>query len=173
MFFWYVNVCIFWKCIQYIIHWDKAQMLKQFLSDKINGTKNDLCFLLRVPAHHSFTFNLRFLWTKAKRFDSLKLFVGFSIFDYGSFLLKFIFLFSKMHGLFNLKYHNSSQNQNRKATHSFAPRPLIFKLQQKVLKFTDICKSWSSPKSDRPGDKCFKLRKLKFWERQFFPNSNF
>ena len=67
-----------------------------------------------------------------------------------------------MHGLFNLKYHNSSQNQNRKATHSFAPRPLIFKLQQKVLKFTDICKSWSSPKSDRPGDKCFKLRKLKF-----------
>ena len=31
---------------------------------------------------------------------SLKLGVGFSIFDSVSFLLKFLFLFSKMHGLF-------------------------------------------------------------------------
>ena len=47
-----------------------------------------------------------------------------------------------------LKRHNSFQNQNNwKATHSFAPRPLIFKLQQ-VLKFNDICVSWSSPKGD-------------------------
>ena len=30
----------------------------------------------------------------------------------------------------------------------FAPRPLIFKLQQEVLKFNDICVSWSSPKTD-------------------------
>ena len=37
-----------------------------------------------------------------------------------------------------LKRHNSFQNQNnRKATHSFAPRPLIFKLQQEVL-FNEI-----------------------------------
>ena len=40
------------------------------------------------------------------------------------------------------------QNQNNgKATHAFAPRPLIFKLKQKVLKF-NICVSWSSPKVD-------------------------
>ena len=54
-----------------------------------------------------------------------------------------------MHGLFSLtlKCHNSFQNENNeKATHSFAPRPLIFKLQQKVLKFKDIFMSWSSPK---------------------------
>ena len=45
--------------------------------------------------------------------------------------------------------HNYFQNENnRKATHSFAPRPLIFKLQQEVLKFNDICVSWSSPKTD-------------------------
>ena len=25
-----VKVCIFWKCIQYAIHWDKTQMLKKF-----------------------------------------------------------------------------------------------------------------------------------------------
>ena len=38
-----------------------------------------------------------------------------------------------------LKRHNCFQNENtRKATLSFAPRPLIFKLQQEVLKFNDI-----------------------------------
>ena len=52
-----------------------------------------------------------------------------------------------MHGLFDFKRDNSFQNErNRKATHSFAPRPLIFKLQQEVLKFNDIFVSWSSPK---------------------------
>ena len=34
-----------------------------------------------------------------RRFVSLKLCVGFSIFDSASFLLNFIFLFNKMHGL--------------------------------------------------------------------------
>ena len=29
--------------------------------DRINGTKNVLCFLSRAPTHHSFTFDLRFL----------------------------------------------------------------------------------------------------------------
>ena len=39
-----------------------------------------------------------------------------------------------MHGLFDLKRHDSFQDENnRTTTHSFAPRPLIFKLQQKVL----------------------------------------
>ena len=47
-----------------------------------------------------------------------------------------------------LKRHNFFQNKNnRKATHSFAPRPLIFKLQREVLKF-NICANWSSPKTD-------------------------
>ena len=45
--------------------------------------------------------------------------------------------------------HNSFQNQsNKKPTHSFAPRPLTFKLQQEVLNFNDICVSCSSPKTD-------------------------
>ena len=39
--------------------------------------------------------NLRFSY----ELSSLKLFVGFSIFDSVPFLLKFIFLFIKMHGL--------------------------------------------------------------------------
>ena len=41
-----------------------------------------------------------------------------------------------------LKHHN------RNVTHSFSSRPLIFKLQQEVLKFSDICVNCTSPKSD-------------------------
>ena len=60
--FWYVKVCIFWKSVQNIIHWHKRQMFKKFPSDKINSTKNALFFLSWAPTHHSFTFNLRFLY---------------------------------------------------------------------------------------------------------------
>ena len=49
----------------------------------------------------------------------------------------------------NLKRHNSFQNKNnRKTTHSFAPRPLTFKLQQEVSKFNYIFVIWSSPKTN-------------------------
>ena len=37
-------------------------MLKKIPSDKIKGTKNALFSLSRAPTHHSFTFNLRFLY---------------------------------------------------------------------------------------------------------------
>ena len=33
-FFLYVKVYIFWKCIQYTIHWHKTQMFKNFLRTK-------------------------------------------------------------------------------------------------------------------------------------------
>ena len=59
--FWYVKVYIFWKFIQYTIHWDKIKMLKKFLLDKINVTKNALFFLSRAQTHHSFAYNSRFL----------------------------------------------------------------------------------------------------------------
>ena len=48
-------------------------MLKKFRSDKINGTRNTLFFLSRDPTHHSFTFNLRYLY-------ELKHKVGLSLF---------------------------------------------------------------------------------------------
>ena len=51
--------------------------------------------------------------------------------------------------LLTLKGHKSFQNQNnKKPTHSFDPRPLIFKLQQEVLKFNGNFVSWSSPETD-------------------------
>ena len=88
--FWYVKVCIFWKCIQYTIHWDKTQMLKKFPSDKINGTKNALFFLSRAPTHHSFTFNLRFLY-------ELKHKVRLSKTECGIFHFRFCFVFIKVY----------------------------------------------------------------------------
>ena len=81
------------------------------------------------------------------RFVSLKLYVGFSISKSVSFLLKLIFVFNNMHGFFHIIRDNCFQNgNNRKSTHSFAPKSLIFKLQLQVLKFNDICVSWSFPK---------------------------
>ena len=50
--------------------------------------------------------------------------------------------------------HNSFQNQNnKKATHSFAPRRLVFKLQQEGLKFNNVFVSWSF--QTKQGDKFF------------------
>ena len=46
------------------------------------------------------------------------------------------------------KRYNSFQKNYRKATHSFASRPLIFKLHEEVRQFNHICVSWSSPKTD-------------------------
>ena len=60
--FWFVKVCIFLECIQYTINWDKAQMLRKILLDKISDTKDTLFLLSRAPTHHSFTFNLQFLY---------------------------------------------------------------------------------------------------------------
>ena len=75
--------------------------------------------------------------------------MGFSVFDSASLILTFIFLFNKKHDSWTLKRHNSFQDQNnRKVSHSFTVRLLIFKLQRNVWKFNDICVSWSSPKTD-------------------------
>ena len=80
-------------------------MLKKFPSDKINVTKNALFFLSRAATHHSFTFNLRFLYELKHKVRLSK-------------TVSWIFHFRSL----TLKRHNSFQNQNnRKVTHSFAP----------------------------------------------------
>ena len=43
------------------------------------------------------------IWAKAQSWSQKKLCVGFSIFDSASFLLNFVFLFNKMHVLFDFK----------------------------------------------------------------------
>ena len=76
-------------------------MSKKFSSDKINGTKNVLFFLSRAPTHHSSTFNLRLLYELKYKVRLSKTVRG--SFDSVSFLLKFIYLYNKMNGLFDFK----------------------------------------------------------------------
>ena len=57
---------------------------------------------------------------------------------------------------FNLRFFSESKDKVLSKTmcvgfsifNSFAPRLLIFKLQQEVLKFNNICLNWSSSKTD-------------------------
>ena len=88
--FWYVKVCLLWKCIQYTIYWDKTQTLKKFPSDKINRTKNALFFLSRALTHHSLTFIFQFLY-ELKRKNCLSKTVS-EIFDF-----RFCLIFIKVH----------------------------------------------------------------------------
>ena len=95
---------MFWKCIQYAIQRDKTQMSKTFPLDKINGRKNFFFFLheLKLLRFLPLTCDSYMSWNT--RVVSLKLCVEFSVFNCGvSFLLKFIFLFNKMYGLFDIK----------------------------------------------------------------------
>ena len=68
----------------------KHKSLKRFPSDKRNGTKNALFPLLRAPTHHSFTFNLRFLY-------ELKHKVGLSEILCEIFHFQFRFVFIKVY----------------------------------------------------------------------------
>ena len=86
-------------------------MLKKFPSNKINGTKNALFFLLGAQTHHSFTFNLRFLYELKHK-----------VCLYKTVWFRFAFIndYIKRMDSLTLKRHDSSQNQNnRKATYSF------------------------------------------------------
>ena len=103
----------------------------------------------------------------------LKLCVGFSIFVFVSFLLNFIFLFTKSMDSLTLKLHNSFQNKNnRKARHSFAARPLIFKFSTRSFKSQWYPHELELPKK-WPGNELFELRKLEFWVRHFFSTVTF
>ena len=64
-------------------------MSKKIPSDKINSTKNALFFLSRAAIHHSFTFDLRFLY-------ELKHKVCLSKTVCGIFHFRFCFVFNKI-----------------------------------------------------------------------------
>ena len=82
------------------------------------------------------------------------------------FYLSLYFCSTKRMESLTLNRHNSFHyKNNRKATHAFASRPLLFKLQQEVWKFSDICLSWSSPKNDLETN--FLNLKSKFWVCHF------
>ena len=73
--FWYVIICIFWKCIQYTSHWDQTQMLKKFF--RINQTVQKMpSFFLRELRLISFTFNLQFLYELKRKVRLFKTVCG-------------------------------------------------------------------------------------------------
>ena len=98
----YVEVSIFWKCIQYTIYWDKTQILNKLPLDKINGTKMPSFFFLKPQLMAVLLLNCDSCMSSSTGLVCLKLCVGFSIFDSVSLLLQFTF-FNKMHGLFDFK----------------------------------------------------------------------
>ena len=102
------------------------------ISDKINGTKMPSFFFreLQLITVLLLICDSYMIWST--KFASLKLCVGFSIFDFP------VYIFAQQNAWTHTQSH----------THSFATRPLIFKLQIEVLKFNDICMSWGSPKTD-------------------------
>ena len=75
-------------------------MLKKFTSAKINGTKNALFFLWRAPTHHSFYFNLRFLYELKHKVRLPK--TVFEIFH-----IRFRFVFTKVYIFCSTKYMDS------------------------------------------------------------------
>ena len=91
---------------------------------------------------------MRFLYELwSTRFVSLKLCVGFSIFDSVWFSLKFVFVQKNAWTLWLENVIIPFKIKILQKSHRFVPRPLIFKLQQKVLKFNYICGSWISQKT--------------------------
>ena len=124
-------------------------MFKKFPSDEINGTKNALFFLSRAPTHHSFTFNLWFSFELNHKVHLSKTLCGIVHFRF-CFVFNKVYIFVQQNAwtlwLWNVITPFKIKIIER--LHIFVPRPLIFKLQQEVLKFDDICVSWSSPKTD-------------------------
>ena len=64
-------------------------MLIKYPSYKINGAKNALFFLSRAPAHHSFTFNLRFLYELKHKVHLSKTLCGIFHFRFRFVFIKF------------------------------------------------------------------------------------
>ena len=95
--------CIFWKCIQSTIYWDKIQMLKKLPADKISIIKNALFFFCKLQLITVLLLLCEYYMSWTIRFVFLKVYVQFSISKFVSFLLRFIFLFKKIYGPFNFK----------------------------------------------------------------------
>ena len=107
--FWYVTVCIFWKCIQYNRNLKKISLGQKTLR-KIPS------FLFRSNWSQLYLYTSWNTW-----FIPLKLCVGFFIFDSASILWNLYFCYTKSMESFTLKRHSFFQNKNhRTAKHSFA-----------------------------------------------------
>ena len=138
----YKSIFILISSIHYTL---RLKVLKKVSSDKINGTKLLTFFFGELQLITVSLLICDFYMSWSTRLVSLKL---FGIFHFWL-LLVFIKVYNFVQQNTWTSSHISFQNKNdRKATQSFAPTPLIFKLQQELLKFNDISVSWSWPKTD-------------------------
>ena len=85
-------------------------MLKKIPSDKINVTKNALFFLLRASTHHSFTFNLQFLYELKHKVCLSKTVLDFPFSIPFRFYYKVYIFVQQNAWTFTLKRYNSYQN---------------------------------------------------------------
>ena len=144
-------------------------MLIKFSSGKIKGAKNALFFFRELQLVTVLRFICDSCMSWNTRFVSLKMGVGFSFFNSFPFLLKLWFLFNKMCGPWFSKFPFKIKIVEK--PHTLYPRPLIFQLEQEVLKLNDICVSWSPPKTDIETN-FLNLEKWSF-ENVSFSNSHF
>ena len=109
--------------------------------DKTNGTKNALFFLSRAPTHHSFTFNLRFLYEMKYKVRLSKSFCGI-------FHFRFRFFFIKVYKKCQQKRHNSFKIKIIEQPHTLFLPDLWFLSSSKKFKNSMISAlSWSSLKT--------------------------
>ena len=144
--FLFVKVCIFWKCMQYTIHWDKTHMLKKFPLYKINDTKMPSFFFWKLQLI-SFTFNLWSLYELKYKVLVYKTVCKIFHFRFRIFCIK-VYIFVQQNAwilwLWNIIIPFKIKITEK--LHTVFPKDLIFKLQQEFLKNNDILVSWSSPK---------------------------
>ena len=125
---WYKKIYIFWKFIQYSIHWNKTQMLKKIPSDKINVTKNALFFSRELQLITDL------LWIRSSYTGMVhisKTVCGIFHFRFHFYQILY-FCSTNSIGSLNLKYNSYQNKNNGKVTHGFPPRPLNFMLQQEI-----------------------------------------
>ena len=104
-------------------------MLTKFPSDKLNVSKNAL-FLFLLFFFLASSKSPVLLLTEAQVHLS-KTVCGIFPLQFRLVFIKLYIFIQKRADSLTLKRHHSFQNKNnRKITHSFAPKPLIFKLQQ-------------------------------------------
>ena len=97
------SIYILREYMQYPFYLDKRQILKKIPSDKLNGTKKPSFFLHQLQLITVLLLTRDSFTSWSTGFVSLRVPAGFSFFDYVSSLLKVIFLFNKMHGLFDFE----------------------------------------------------------------------
>ena len=119
-------------------------------------------FLLQTPAHHSFTFKLRFFYGLRHKLRLSKTVWDFSFSFPFRFCWSLYFCSSKCMDSLTFKCHNTFKIKVIEKPHTFLLPDVWFLLQQKVLKFNDICVSWCCPKLTWL--QTLKPRKSKLWE---------